>query len=229
MLPNPGEWQVILLTLKVATLAVMLAFPAALLAGWLMAAGTRLAMVIAVLANIPLVLPPVVTGWLLLTVLGGQGAIGAWLQAHAGLTLPSTTAGAVLACAVMAFPFMARAIRLGVQAADQDVLAMAQSLGAAPMDRFLAVALPLAAPGLLLALVTGFTASAGQFGAVIIFAANVPGQTQTLPLAIYTALQTPDGAAAAARLALASLTLAVLGALTAEALTRRLRATTASA
>jgi len=164
----------------------------------------------------------VVTDWLLLTMLGAQAPVGFWLSAHLGVNLAFTTAGASLACAVMAFPLMARAIRLGLEAADAETLAMARSLGAAPLDRFLAVALPLAAPGLLLALVTGFTASAGQFGALLIFAANIPGKTQTLPLALYAALQTPDGATAAAGLALASLALAVLGALTAEALKRRL-------
>jgi len=223
MLPNPGDWQIILLTLKIAALAVLVALLPALLAGWVLAGRARARWIVAPLVNLPLVLPPVVTGWLLLALFGAQAPAGVWLRAHLGVTLPATMAGAVLACAVIAFPLMARAIRLGVQAASHDILAMAGSLGAAPMDRFFAVGLPLAAPGLLLALVTGFTASAAQFGAVIIFAADVPGQTQTLPLAIYAALQTPAGAATAARLALASLSLAVLGALTAEALTRRLR------
>ena len=224
MMPRTqGEWQIILLTLKVAALAVIIAFPPAWFAGRLLAARTRARVAIAAAVNLPLVLPPVVTGWLLLTLLGAQGPVGAWLQTRLGIGFAFTTTGAALACAVMAFPLMARAIRLGLEAADRDVLAMAESLGAGPMDRLFAVALPLAAPGLLLALVTGFTASVGQFGAVIIFAGSMPGETQTLPLALYAALQTPDAAATAARLALASIALALLGALTAEALTRRLR------
>jgi molybdate transport system permease protein len=224
MMPRTqGEWQIVLLTLKVAALAVTIAFPPALLAGWLLMSRTRTAGLIAALVNLPLVLPPLVTGWLLLTLLGAQGPVGAWLQARLGVGLAFSTAGAALACAVMAFPLMARAIRLGLEQADSDVLAMAKSLGAGPLDRLTAVALPLAAPGLLLALVTGFTASAGQFGAVLIFAGSMPGETQILPLALYAAVQTPDGTATAAKLALASIAVAVFGALTAEALTRRLR------
>jgi len=192
-----NDWQVILLTLKVAALAVA--------------------------AALPLTLPPVVTGWLLLILCGEQGPIGAWLLGRFNIRVAFTTPGAALACAVMVFPLMVRAIRQGIEAVDRNVLAAARTLGAGPLDRFFAVTLPLACPGLLVAIVTGFTAALGQFGAVIIFAANNPGQSRTLPLAIYTALQIPGGAADAARLSLCSIGLALLGLLAAERAGRRLR------
>ena len=175
------------------------------------------------LAHLPLVLPPVVVGWLLLLVFGRHGAIGAWLDAWFGIRLVFTRAGAVLACAVMVFPLMLRAVRLSLEGIDPGLEQAARTLGAGWLDRFVTVVLPLAAPGILVAAVVGFAASLGEFGAVITFAANIPGQTQTLPLAIYTALQSPGGEATAARLSVVAVVLALVGLLVAEALGRRLR------
>lgn len=174
-------------------------------------------------AHLPLVLPPVVVGWLLLLIFGVRGPVGAWLFSWFGIRLVFTTAGASLACAVMSFPLMVRAVRLSLEAVDAGLDQAARTLGAGPLDRFLTVTLPLAAPGVLVGAITAFAASLGEFGAVITFAANVPGQTQTLPLAIYTALQTPGGETTAARLSLVSVVLAVTGLLLADIVGRRLR------
>ncbi len=159
--------------------------------------------------HLPLVLPPVVVGWLLLLLFGLHGPIGAWLHDWFGIRLVFTKAGAVLACAVMILPLMLRAIRISLEAVDRGLEQAARTLGAGAFDRFCSVTLPLAAPGVLVAAVVGFAASLGEFGAVITFAANIPGETQTLPLAIFSALQSPGGEAAAARLSLVSVVLAV--------------------
>src|SRR5262249_5914754 len=151
--------------------------------------------------HLPLVLPPVLIGFLLLLLLGRRGPIGSWLESAFGVHLAFTAEGASLATAVMSFPLMVRAIRLAFQAADERVFEAAAVLRAGPWDRFVAVALPLAAPGVLAGAATAFAAGLGEFGAVITFAANVPGETQTLPLAIYAALQQPGGEDKALRLA----------------------------
>lgn len=173
------------------------------------------------LVHLPLMLPPVVTGWLLLLIFGIQGPIGGWLQRVLQIRLVFTEAGAALACAVMTFPLMVRAIRLSLEAIDPALEQAARSLGAGRLDRFLTITLPLAAPGVLTATVLGYTASLGEFGAVITFAANIPGQTRTLPLAIYAALETPGGEAVAARLAGFSVVMALAGLGLAELLARR--------
>ena len=166
--------------------------------------------------HLPLVLPPVVVGWLLLLLFGLHGPIGAWLYGWFGIRLVFTKAGAVLACAVMIIPLMLRAVRISLEAVDRGLEQAARTLGAGAFDRFCSVTLPLAAPGVLVAAVVGFAASLGEFGAVITFAANIPGETQTLPLAIYSALQSPGGEAVAARLSLISVVLAVAFLLAAE-------------
>ena len=170
----------------------------------------------------PLVLPPVVVGYLLLLTLGVQGPIGSWLDAAFGIRLVFSTNGAAIAAGLVALPIMVRTIRLSLEAIDPRLELAARSLGAHSLDRFLSVTLPLALPGVLAAAVLGFAMCLGEFGAVITFAANVPGETQTLALAIYGALQAPDGEAMALRLALVSMTIAVLALLGAEWLGRRI-------
>lgn len=198
--------------------------PVALAAAWLLSRfrfpGRGL---LDAVVHLPLVLPPVVVGWLLLLLFGVRGPVGAWLQDWFGVRLVFTTAGASLACAVMTFPLIVRAVRLSLDAVDPGLEQAARSLGAGPLDRFVTITLPLALPGVLVGVVTAYAASLGEFGAVITFAANIPGETQTLPLAIYAALQTPGGEAAAARLSLISLTLALLGLLASDWLGRRLQ------
>jgi len=156
-------------------------------------------------------------------VFGRHGAVGALLEQWFGIRLVFTRAGATLACAVMSFPLMLRAIRLSLEAIDPGLEAAARTLGAGRLDRFATIVLPLCAPGILVAAVVGFAASLGEFGAVITFAADIPGQTQTLPLAIYAALQSPGGEATAARLSIVSVVLAVGALLLADALGGRLR------
>jgi len=217
------EWTAVRLTLSVAARAVCFGLPLAVLMAWLLARyrfpGRGL---LNALVHLPLVLPPVVTGWLLLIVFGIRGPIGSLLQDWFGIRLVFTTAGAALACAVMTFPVMVRSIRLSLEAADPGLEQAARTLGAGRFDRLFNITLPLASPGILVGGIVGYATCLGEFGAVITFAANIPGQTQTLPLAIYAALQVPGGEATAAKLSLVSLTLALVGLLLSEWIGKRL-------
>jgi len=217
------EWQTIYLTLRVAGLAVGIGLPLAVLLAWLLALRFPGRFLLNALVYLPLALPPVVTGWLLLMLCGVEGPVGALLNQRFGIQLAFTTRGAALACGVMVLPLMVRAIGQGLEAVDPGLKQAARTLGAGPIDRFFSISLPLAAPGVLLAAVLGFTASLGEFGAVITFAANIPGQTRTLPLAIYSALQASDGETEAMRLALCSIALALVGLVAAERIALRLR------
>ena len=154
--------------------------------------------------SLPLVMPPVVVGWLLLVTFGIRGPVGALLNDWFGIRLVFTTAGASLATATMSFPLIVRAVRLSLDSVDPGLEAAARTLGAGPLDRFVTLTLPLISPGILSGAITAFAAGLGEFGAVITFASNIPGQTQTLPLAIYAATQTPGGEATAAKLAAVS-------------------------
>jgi molybdate transport system permease protein len=174
------------------------------------------------LVHLPMALPPVVTGWLLLIVFGIRGPVGAILEHWFGIRLVFTTAGASLACAVMTFPIMVRSVRLSLDAVDSGLEQAARTLGAGRLDRLVNITLPLASPGILVGAIVAYATCLGEFGAVITFAANIPGQTQTLPLAIYAALQVPGGEAKAAELSLVSLTLALIGLLLSEWLGKRL-------
>jgi molybdate transport system permease protein len=220
---SPEEWEAVRLTLAVAARAVGFGLPVAVLTAWLLARcrfpGRPL---LSALVHLPMVLPPVVTGWLLLVVFGIRGPVGALLHDWFGIRLVFTTAGASLACAVMTFPIMVRSVRLSLEAIDGGLEQAARTLGAGWLDRLVNVTLPLASPGILVGAIVGYATCLGEFGAVITFAANIPGQTQTLPLAIYAALQTPGGEAKAAELSMVSLTLAVAGLVLSEWIGRRL-------
>jgi molybdate transport system permease protein len=215
--------QAVWVSLVVALRAVAFGLPPAIAVAWLLARGRFVGRsLLQVLVYAPLVLPPVLVGYALLLAFGAQGALGAAL-ARLGVHLAFTSAGASLAAGVSAFPLMVRPAVQAFEAVDPALETAARSLGAGALDRFASITLPLAAPGLIAAAVAGFAACLGEFGAVITFAANVPGVTQTLPLAIYSALQTPGGEGAAARLACVSLGIA-LGALAlSEALSARVR------
>jgi molybdate transport system permease protein len=176
------------------------------------------------LVHLPLVVPPVVTGWFLLILFGIRGPIGSLLLDWFGVRLVFTTAGASLACAVMTFPVMVRSIRLSLDAVDRNLEQAARTLGAGWLDRLWNVTLPLASPGILVGGIVGYATCLGEFGAVITFAANIPGVTQTLPLAIYSALQAPGGEARAAELSLVAIVLALVGLLLSEWVGRRLNA-----
>ena len=219
---GPAELEALVTSLLVATRATVFAMPLAILVAWLLAR-PRLPgrSVLNALAHAPLVLPPVVVGYVLLLVFGVKGPVGAVLLRTLHLRLAFTGWGAALAAGVMAFPLMVRALRLSFEAIDPGLEIAARSLGARGLDRFLNIALPLAAPGVAAAAIIGFAACLGEFGAVITFAANIPGETQTLPLAIYAALQSPDGDAMALRLSLLSFAIAVIALAASEALSRR--------
>jgi molybdate transport system permease protein len=212
------EWEVLALSVSIAGRAVLFALPLALIVGWLMAR-TRFpgrTLLDAVLHS-SLFLPPVVVGLVLILLFGNDGPIGEVL-ARFGIRLIFTANGAALAAGVMAFPLMLRACRQAIEAVDPRIEAVADSLGAGFWDRTFSITLPLAAPGLIAAAVIGFAAALGEFGAVITFAANIPGETQTLALAIYAALQQPGGEAVALRLAGISFGAAIVALLSSEAL-----------
>jgi molybdate transport system permease protein len=220
---TPDEQTAIWLTLDVSLRAVAAMLPLAVvlavaLSRWRFPGRWALD----ALVHMPLVLPPVVVGWLLLILFGVHGTFGPALLAL-GIRLPFTTNGAAVACAVMTLPLMVRAIRLSLDAVDPRLEAAARTLGAGRLDRFLTVTLPLTLPGILAGGIIGYAASLGEFGAVITFAASIPGQTETLPLAIYAALQSPGGEAVAARLSLVAAILAVVFLLGADLAERRLR------
>jgi molybdate transport system permease protein len=221
---SPAELDALLLSLQVAARSVLFSLPLAVLAAWVLTRarfpGRRL---FDAFVHLPLVLPPVAVGYVLLILFGTRGPIGGWLRAHFGIELAFTTAGAALATAVMTFPLMVRAIRLALENVDHGLEAAARTLGAGPVDRFCTITLPLMLPGILAGAVTAFAAGLGEFGAVITFAANIPGVTRTLPLALYTAIQSPDGDVMALRLAVMSFVLGLLGLLVAELLARRMR------
>jgi molybdate transport system permease protein len=222
---SPSELDAVRLSLEVALRSVAFSLPFAILVAWLLARGRLPGRpLIDAFVHLPLVLPPVAVGYVLLLLLGRRGPLGRWLAESFGIQLPFTTAGAALATAVMSFPLMVRAIRLSLESIDPGLEAAARTLGARALDRFATITLPLMAPGILAGLITAFAASLGEFGAVITFAANVPGETRTIPLALYTAMQSPRGDAAALRLALLSFAFGAAGLIAAELLARRLRA-----
>lgn len=221
---SDAELDALRLSLSVAARSVALNLPFAMLVAWLLTrrrfAGRTL---FDAFVHLPLVLPPVVVGYLLLVMLGVRGPIGSWLYEHFGIRLAFTSSGAALATAVMSFPLVVRAIRISLENVDRGLEDAARTLGAGPFDRFFSITLPLIMPGVLAGAVTAFAAGLGEFGAVITFASNIPGETRTLPLALYTAIQSPDGDALAARLAMISLTLGLGGLLAAEFFARALR------
>ncbi len=220
---SPEEWQAVRLSLVVAGWSVLFGLPLAVAAAWAVARGRFPGRaVLDALLHLPLVLPPVVVGWGLLMLLGVRGPVGALLQEWFGVRLVFTTAGAALATAVMAFPLMVRAVRLSLEGVDPGLEAAARTLGAGSLDRFVTVTLPLMAPGILAGAVVAFAAGLGEFGAVITFASSIPGQTRTLPLAIYAAIQVPGGEATAAKLSLVSFTLAIAGLLLSDLIARRM-------
>ena len=219
-----AEITALTLSLGVALRSVLFSLPLAICIAWLLTrrrfAGRAL---VDAFVHLPMVLPPVMVGYVLLLLLGIRGPIGHWLYQSFGIRLAFTTGGAALATAVMSFPLMVRAIRLALENVDPGLEDAARNLGAGPADRWFRVTLPLLAPGILAGAVTAYVASLGEFGAVITFAGNVPGVTRTLPIALYSALQSADGDAAAARIALISFTLGLAGLIVAEMLTRTIR------
>ncbi len=217
-----GEWTALILSLKVAFWATLVSLPFGLLVGHALARwafwGKGLLNAVVLL---PLILPPVVTGYLLLVTFGRNGAVGAWLYQATGFTFAFQWMGAALAAGVMAFPLMVRAIRLSIEAVDTRIEAAAATLGASPTWVWWTVTLPLALPGVLAGAVLAFAKAMGEFGATITFVASIPGQTQTVPTAIYEALQVPGGEAAALRLVVIAVVVALAAVLASEWLSVR--------
>lgn len=218
------ELQALRLSIDVALRSVLLGLPLAIATAWLLTRRRFTGrLLVDALVHLPLVLPPVVIGYLLLLLFGVRGPLGSWLLNTFGVRLVFTRNGAALATAAMSFPLIVRAVRIALEGVDRGLEEAARTLGAGPWNRFLTITLPLIAPGVLAGAVTGFAAGLGEFGAVITFVGNVPGETQTLPLALYSALQMPAGEAVAARLAAISIVLGFAGILLAELLSRSLR------
>ena len=205
------ELEALLLSLRVALIASALCLVPAIGVAWLLVRSQMPGKIfLNVVAHAPLVLPPVVIGYLLLLAFGVRGPVGGWLNETFGVRLVFSSAGAILAAAVMAFPLAVRAVKLSLEAVDQGFEFAARSLGASRLDAFFTITLPLMLPGILSGLLMAFAASLGEFGATITFASNVEGQTRTLPLAIYTATQMPDGDAIALRLVILSILLSLI-------------------
>lgn len=219
---GPQEWQAVALSLKVSIWATLLSLPLGVLVAYALARGEfRGKQLLNGLVHLPLILPPVVTGYLLLLTFGRRGAVGGWLEETFGLVLAFRWTGAVLAAAIMAFPLMVRAIRLAIEAVDPKLEQAAATLGAPQLWVFATVTLPLILPGLITGAVLAFAKAMGEFGATITFVSNIPGQTQTLPSAIYSFLQVPGGEASALRLVVLSVAIAMTALLASELLARR--------
>ena len=224
MMLSPDEAAAVLLSLKVATAATLASLPPAIAIGWLLARRRfpgRL--LLDALVHLPLVLPPVVTGFVLLRLFGLRGAIGGWLHDALGITFAFRWTGAALACAVMGFPLMVRAIRLSIEAVDLRLENAAATLGASPVRVFRDVTLPLAWPGIVAGAVLGFAKAVGEFGATITFVSSIPGETQTLSSAIYGLLQVPGAESRVWALCAVSVAISLVAMLAAEGLAQRQR------
>lgn len=215
------EWQAIILSLKVSTVAVIISLPFGIFMAWLLVRvrfpGKSL---LDSIIHLPLVLPPVVVGYLLLISMGRRGFIGEWLYDWFGFSFTFSWRGAALASAVVAFPLMVRAIRLALEAVDQRMEQAARTLGASPIRVFFTITLPLSMPGIIAGIVLAFARSLGEFGATITFVSNIPGETRTIPLAMYTLIETPGAEMDAARLCVIAIILALVSLMASEWLTR---------
>jgi molybdate transport system permease protein len=221
---SADEWEVVRLSLRVSAVAIAAGLPVSFALAYLLARGRFPGKsLLDALVHLPLVLPPVVTGWLLLLLFGHNGPAGRWLMSWFGVSVMFRWTGAAIAAAVMALPLMVRAIRLSVEAVDRRLEGAARTLGAGAWRTFATVTLPLSFPGVLAATVLGFARSIGEFGATITFVSNIPGETRTLPIAIYSALQVPGADAAVVRLAVISVVLSFAALVASEWLARRSR------
>ncbi len=221
---SDAEWQVIALSLRVGLVAVAATLPIAYAFAWLLARRDfpgKLLLDGAI--HLPLVVPPVVTGWLLLLAFAPAGPLGRVIEVLTGGSVLFRWTGAAIAAGVMALPLMVRAMRLGIEGVDRRMEGVARTLGAGAWHSFARVTLPLSLPGIVAGLVLGFARALGEFGATITFVANVPGETQTLPLAIYALLQTPGGEGAVLRLAVISVLLSLAALVASEWIARRTR------
>lgn len=217
------EAAALLLSLKVSLASVVISLPFGITAAWFLARVPFVGKpIVDALFHLPLVVPPVVVGYLLLILFGRSGPIGEWLYKNFEISVAFTWKGAAIAAAVMAFPLMVRAMRLSLEAVDRRLEAAARTLGASRSRVFVTITLPLMAPGILAGVVLSFARALGEFGATITFVSNIPGETQTLPLALYSLVQTPEGEAGALRLALIAIAIALIALVVSELLARRI-------
>ena len=222
---TPEEWTAVRLSLLVAVTAMVASLPFGIAIAYVLARGRFWGKgVLDTLVHLPLILPPVVTGYALLLLFGRRGPIGAFLADTFDIVFAFRWTGAALACAVMGFPLMVRAIRLSIEAVDRRLEAAARTLGAGPLGVFFTVTVPLILPGILVGSVLAFARSLGEFGATIVFVGNIRGETRTIPIAIYTLTQQPDGDLPALRLSIIALILALAALIASEALARRIHA-----
>jgi molybdate transport system permease protein len=220
---SPDEWTAVRLSLRVATVAMLASLPVGIAVAYLLARGRFPGKsILDGIVFLPLILPPVVTGYLLLLSFGRRGPIGAFLEAHFGIVFSFRWTGAALACAVMAFPLLVRSIRLSIEAVDRKLEEAAGTLGANPLWVFLFITLPLTLPGIIAGMILCFAKAMGEFGATITFVSNIPGETQTLPTAIYTLTQIPGGETGAMRLTLVSIAISMAAVVVSELLARRI-------
>ena len=218
---SPDEWRAVALSLRVSLWAVVVSLPLGILVAYALARGQFLGkQLLNGLVHLPLILPPVVTGYVLLLTFGRRGWLGQWLDEWFGLVFAFRWTGAALAAGVMAFPLMVRAIRLAIEAVDPKLEQAAATLGAPRLWVFATVTLPLILPGIIAGAILAFAKAMGEFGATITFVSNIPGQTQTLPSAIYSFLQVPGGEPQAARLVLVSIAIAMVALLLSEWVSR---------
>ncbi len=224
MMLSEYEWQAVLLSLKVSSLAVICSLPLGILMAWILVRcrfpGKSL---LDSIIHLPLVLPPVVIGYLLLVVMGRRGVVGEWLYNWFGFSFSFSWHGAVLASAVVAFPLMVRAIRMSLEAVDTKLELAARTLGATPWRVFFTITLPLSVPGIIVGIVLAFARSLGEFGATITFVSNIPGETRTIPLAMYTLIETPGAEGAAARLCVLAIVLSLASLMISDWLAKRSR------
>ncbi len=218
---SPEEWTAVRLSLIVAVTAMLASLPLGIGVAFLLARGKFWGKsLLDALVHLPLIMPPVVTGYLLLIGFGRRGPIGQFLYEYFGIVLSFRWTGAALAAAVMGFPLMVRAIRLSIEAVDRKLEDAAGTLGASPVWVFVAVTLPLCLPGIVVGMILSFAKAMGEFGATITFVSNIPGETQTLPSAIYTFTQVPGGETGALRLTLISIAISVAALFASEAMAR---------
>ncbi len=219
---SPEEWTAVRLSLRVATVAMLASLPVGIAVAYLLARGRFPGKsILDGIVFLPLILPPVVTGYLLLLSFGRRGPIGAFLEEHFGIVFSFRWTGAALACAVMGFPLLVRSIRLSIEAVDRRLEEAAGTLGANPLWVFLLVTLPLTLPGIIAGMILCFAKAMGEFGATITFVSNIPGETQTLPTAIYTFTQIPGGETGAIRLTLVSIAISMSAVVVSELIARR--------
>jgi molybdate transport system permease protein len=211
------EWTAVHLTLRIASVAMLVSLPFGILVGWLLARGKFWGKsILNGLIHLPLILPPVVTGFILLLLFGRRGPVGAFLAEYLGVVLSFRWTGAALACGVMGFPLMVRSIRLSIEAVDRKLEDAAGTLGASPLWVFATVTLPLILPGIIAGMILSFAKAMGEFGATITFVSNIPGETQTLSAAIYTFTQVPGGDAGAFRLTIISVVISMAALMASE-------------